>query len=150
MLEGGLIDVEERARRTEADESAGAGCCVVRLESLAYGAGRNVPLFVMGTEEDDRPVKFRYYGKKECVGIDPRNKDYAYEGSQWLMGYIAAKDGAADLYVSIPLDILWKREEGERDLTPEQNTAAAETPQAQGPRKLEDIIFDIEHRDKKE
>lgn len=98
------------------------GCCVFRLESMMYGKGRTPPLFLTGETEDGEPMKFRLYPKKDHIGIDPRTKEYRYVGSEWLMGYIIAKDGAADLYVSIPLDALWK--DDIQELTFEKQTAA--------------------------
>ena len=73
-----------------------------------YATVPNPPLFLMGTTDDDKQIKLRIHPKKDLVGIDPRAEEYGYVGSEWLMGYIIAKDGVADLYVSIPLDALWK------------------------------------------
>lgn len=90
-----------------------SGTCHLKVEAFIYGnseRGRKAALFVLGTTPDGRKIKLRWYPKKEFIGVYPHSRQYAYEGSEWLMGYIAAESGAVDLIAAIPVDMLPKKE----------------------------------------
>lgn len=82
----------------------GSGSCKMTLEMLVMGKGLYSPLFVLGHTPEGEKIKLRWYPKPERVGIYPRSNRYAYEGAEWLVGYIEAQDGAADLLAVVPLD----------------------------------------------
>ena len=78
-----------------------AGCMVVILEKLIYGNSKGL-LFVLGFDQDGQPVKFRFYAKKDFLGMNP-NSSRAVKGSRWLMHYKQTKDGAMELSAALPL-----------------------------------------------
>lgn len=71
---------------------------------LVMGKGRYAPLFVLGHTPEGERIKLRWYPKPERVWIYPRSDRYAYEGAEWLVGYIEAQDGAVDLLAVIPME----------------------------------------------
>lgn len=91
------------------------GVAVVTLKDIAEGKrtvipykGHSLPpaLFVCGETEDGNKVRFRWYPRKEGLGISPRDKVFSYLGAKWLVGYMMAQDGAMDLIAIVPLDLL--------------------------------------------
>ena len=81
-----------------------SGSCIIILEMFVRGDGKHAPLFIFGHTPEGEKMKLRWYPKPEQVGIYPRSDRYAYEGAEWLVGYIEAKDGAMDLLAVVPLD----------------------------------------------
>ena len=71
---------------------------------LVMGKGLYSPLFALGHTPEGEKIKLRWYPKPERVGIYPRSNRYAYEGAEWLVGYIEAQDGAVDLLAVIPIE----------------------------------------------
>lgn len=82
------------------------GCEIICLEHLVYGKGIAPPVFVLGYTKNQERIKLRWYPKKEFIGISPKNRFFAEKNSEWLMGYLSAGDGAMDLAVAIPLEII--------------------------------------------
>jgi len=80
------------------------GCLIITLHYLAYGKGSVPPLFICGEDSSGNLIKLRWYPKAEYIGISPHSKVHSYEGSQWLVGYLQAVDGATDMIAGIPLD----------------------------------------------
>ena len=85
------------------------GCFEVIISGLVYGSGRennsperNAPVFVCGKLKDKTPLKFRWYPRKDFIGVSPNDKRISYEGKWWL-GCTIAKDRAADLICAVPL-----------------------------------------------
>lgn len=92
--------------------SAG-GCYTVTITGLVRGFSRRKhtpeqysPLFICAIEDDNTPIKMRYYPKSEYIGIPPAKWNLTYWGDHWLLCCIIAKDGAADLVCSLPLSRL--------------------------------------------
>ena len=101
------------------------GCFEVIVSGLVYGMGRetsspeqNMPLFVCGKLEDKTPLKFRWYPRKDFIGVYPNDKNISFEG-KWLLGCVIAKDGAADLICAVPLCWLDRAEAAMLDLDSE-------------------------------
>lgn len=90
--------------------SAG-GCHEVIINGLVRGFSRAkqnaeqcAPLFICGTLlEDNTTVKYRWYAKKDYIGVSPINWDLTCLGDRWLLCCIIAKDGAADLVAAVPM-----------------------------------------------
>jgi len=78
------------------------GYMVLNPHALVWGKSRHV-LFVIGTDGNENHIKLRYYPKDTFVGVSPLNKDHAYVGSSWIMGYKRANDGAMDIVLALPL-----------------------------------------------
>ena len=89
-----------------------SGCTTITLTDLAFGRGKAKPdrsftntkaaIFVFGQTANDK-IKLRWYPKKDHIGITPTNEEYAHLGSEWIVAYRIANDGAADLIASVPL-----------------------------------------------
>ena len=82
-----------------------SGMYVVRVSAVLTGQGRYPAKFVLGTSEDGTQYKFRYYPKKQFVGINPGNGSFMLRGSGWLFGCEEAADGAMDLVFAFPLEV---------------------------------------------
>ena len=59
--------------------------------------------FVMGKTLEGECIKFRFYPKKEFVGVQVRQSYYALLDSKWLLAGRKAPDGAIDLLAAFPL-----------------------------------------------
>lgn len=81
----------------------GAGCIVVRLDSLMYSNSRHPALFVL-VHSGNNLLKFRWYPDERFLGIPPRSTGYAYPDALWLFGYMPSTDGATQLIAAIPLE----------------------------------------------
>lgn len=124
------------------------GCFEVIVSGLVYGLGRvnnnperNVPLFVCGKLKDKTPLKFRWYPRKDFIGVPPSDKNISYEG-KWMLGCAIAKDGAADLVCAVPLCWLDRAEAAMLDIDSDlnlDNTIPAERDQGIKP-SLESMI----------
>lgn len=86
-----------------------SGSCIMILEMFVRGDGNRAPLFILGHTPDGEKIRVRWYPKAEQVGLSPRSKRYTYEGAQWLIGYVQAKDGAMDLLALLPIERLQKK-----------------------------------------
>lgn len=81
----------------------GAGCSIIRLESICYGKGVVPAVFIHGHDtETGEFIKLRYYPSRYFVGISPKNP-YEQLDSLWLVGYAPATDGAIALTFALPL-----------------------------------------------
>lgn len=124
------------------------GCFEVNVSGLVYGTGRehngpekNIPLFVCGKLKDKTPLKFRWYPKREFIGIPPGDKNVSFEGI-WMLGCVIAKDGAADLVSAVPLCWLDRAEIAMLDVDSEldlDNTMPTAKKQGKKP-SLENMI----------
>ena len=81
------------------------GIYIVRVTAVLTGKGRYPAKFVLGTDENGLLFKFRYYPKKDFVGITPNNDTFMLRGSVWLFGCEEAPDGAMDLVFAFPLAV---------------------------------------------
>lgn len=82
------------------------GLMVFRPEYILWGQSSTPVCFILGIGEDGDRYKFRYYNKYYCIGPRLINEEYGYEGSEWLVGFERASDGASDITLSLPLDVL--------------------------------------------
>lgn len=91
-----------------------SGCHEVIINGLVRGFSRAkqnaeqyAPLFICGTLlEDNTPVKYRWYAKKDYIGVPPINWDLTCLGDRWLLCCVIAKDRAADLVCAVPMNRL--------------------------------------------
>lgn len=120
---------------------AAAGCCTLTVDNLVYGKGRKPALFVLGRNDDDQLIKLRWYEKKDFVGISPRSSRYARKGTKWLVGCVAAKDGAMDLLLNIPLGCIHAHVIDTID-SPIATSYIQDSPT----RSVNEIIFDAQQR----
>lgn len=79
------------------------GVYIVYLQALVWGKARNPVYFVMCKTREGECVKFRFYQKKQFVGVQVRQSYYALLNSQWLLAGKLAPDGAVDLMAAFPL-----------------------------------------------
>ena len=80
---------------------------VFRPEYILWGQSSTPVCFILGVGEDDVPCKLRYYDKHYYVGPRITDKAYGYQGSTWIVGFEQAADGAMDIILSLPLDVLF-------------------------------------------
>jgi len=81
------------------------GIMAITLDGLAYGRGRSPAIFIFAKTEDGSLVKFRYYSKRDYIGISIPHSDWAFPEAKWLVTWQKAKDGAIDLKGSIPIPL---------------------------------------------
>ena len=101
------------------------GCYVVKLLALVWGKTRNPMYFVMGQTLEGECLKFRFYQKKEFVGVQVRQSYYALLDSQWLLAGRKAPDGAVDLMAAFPLLYPLDNKKKEKQSLDEQILGAA-------------------------
>ena len=118
-----------------------AGCCTLTVDSLVYGKGRKPALFILGHNENNQLIKLRWYEKKDFVGISPRSSKHALKGAKWLVGCVAAKDGAMDLLMSIPLECIYSHTIDTIDLS-----VATSSPPNSPTRSVNELILDAQQR----
>ena len=88
---------------------AEGGCYEVHIIDLVRGLqskkvtpDHSVPIFVCGQLDDATLVKFRWYPKKDFIGIRPYEEGFGSGEEPWLLGCIISEDGAADLVCAVP------------------------------------------------
>ena len=89
-------------------------------------------------------VKYRWYAKKDYIGVSPINWDLTCLGDRWLLCCVIAKDSAADLVCAVPMNRL------SQPVTPtlqSKNTPLDLETNRQVP-KLDSIIADAKSRHK--
>lgn len=79
------------------------GTYIVHLQTLVWGKARNPVYFLMCKTQEGKYLKFRFYQKKEFIGVQVRHSFYAHLDSLWLFAGRMASDGAIDLMVAFPL-----------------------------------------------
>jgi len=79
------------------------GVYIVRLQALVWGKARNPVYFLMCKTQEGEHLKFRFYQKKEFIGVQVRQSFYALLDSYWLFAGRMAPDGAVDLMAAFPL-----------------------------------------------
>lgn len=82
-----------------------AGIYLIRPQMVLRGNGRYSALFIMGIGENGALLKFRYYKKKNYIGIPIPDSRFSTRGSVWLVTCKIANDGAFDLTGSLPLTV---------------------------------------------
>lgn len=85
------------------DYPAEEGYMVFYPRFILWGQSRGPVYFVLGIGEDGKNYKLRCYHRYYYTGPSFRSKKFGRKGSSWLVGYQRAKDGAMDLYLSLPL-----------------------------------------------
>ena len=79
------------------------GVYIVRLQALVWGKARNPVYFLMCKTQEGEYLKFRFYQKKEFIGVPVRQSFYALLDSLWQFAGRMAPDGAVDLVAAFPL-----------------------------------------------
>lgn len=82
-----------------------AGVYLIRPQMVLRGKGRYSAMFIMCYGENGEPLKFRYYPKKNYIGVPIPDSQFSMRGSKWLVGCWKASDGSMDLYASLPLTV---------------------------------------------
>lgn len=82
-----------------------AGVYLIRPQMVLRGKGRYSAMFIICYGENGEHFKFRYYPKKNYVGVPIPDSPFSVRGSNWLVGCREANDGAMDLYSSFPLNV---------------------------------------------
>lgn len=80
------------------------------LQNKKVNPDHDTPIFVCGKLNDGTPVKFRWYPKKDFIGISPNDERFGSGEGPWLLCCIISKDGAADLVCAVPLSVIGKNE----------------------------------------
>lgn len=81
------------------------GFDVFRPQAVLRGCGRYSSLFILGVSKGGNCLKFRYYPRKDYLGIPIPDSHFATRDSVWLINSKIANDGAVDLIGSFPLTV---------------------------------------------
>jgi len=102
------------------------GCYEVYILDLVRGLqnkkvtpDHSVPIFVCGQLDDASLVKFRWYPKKDFIGIRPYEEGFGSGEEPWLLGCIISEDGAADLVCAVPKNGLTQTQSSVSDMDDE-------------------------------
>lgn len=98
-------------KRTEMIEKDGPFCYPAEQKGvellcpdiILYGKSRPVVRFVLGYNANHQRRKYRFYPSQDFVGVSPPDNRYWIVGSVWLVGWVKAGDGTADLVFAYPL-----------------------------------------------
>lgn len=77
-------------------------------ESIFLGKGKYAPLFIVGQDSYHQKLLLRFYPKPHWVGLRFSHQVFGRQHAQWLVRCERAKDGAMDVVLSLPLDIVPK------------------------------------------
>lgn len=83
---------------------ASSGASFVRLHDCLIGEGNAPARFVLGIDENENRVKFRFYPSSYFVGVRPDNERFAKCSSVWYMAW-RKTDEVAELIVAYPIQI---------------------------------------------
>ncbi len=87
------------------------GCLEVLIEGHVWGLQNKkvspdqvTPIFICCKLSDGKPVKYRWYPKKNFIGVPPTSEAVSQWGTSWLLGGISSQDGAMDVVCALPLN----------------------------------------------
>ena len=83
---------------------ASSGASFVRLHACLLGEGNAPARFVLGIDENENTVKFRFYPSAYFIGVRPDNAKFAKRSSVWYMAW-RKTDEVAELIVAYPMQI---------------------------------------------
>ena len=84
------------------------GVYTFRPQAVLRGRGRYSAQFILGTAEDGRNLKFRYYPRHNYLGVPIPDSQFATRGSVWVVSCKIANDNAVDLTGSLPLTVRFR------------------------------------------
>lgn len=102
-IEYGLYHETAEAEKYKYPQTAGV--YLIRPQMVLRGKGRYSAMFIMCYGENGEYLKFRYYPKKNYIGVPIPDSQFSMRGSKWLVGCREANDGSMDLYASFPLTV---------------------------------------------
>ena len=81
------------------------GTELIILKGLVYGQGRTPVIFILAERKDGQLLKYRFYPKKDYIGIMLPHSAWTFLGARWLVTWRRANDGSAELCASLPLPL---------------------------------------------
>ena len=107
-IEYGLYRETTEAEKYKYPQTAGVH--LIRPQMVLRGKGRYSAMFIMCYGENGEPLKFRYFPKKNYIGVPIPDSQFSMRGSKWLVGCRKANDGSMELYASFPLTVEFRNE----------------------------------------
>lgn len=96
-------------------------------QAILMGKGRTPALFIIGQDAYHQQILLRYYSKPYWLGLRFTHSTFGRVGSRWLVKCARARDGAMDVVVALPLDIV-----PQNDCDRSSTVAATGTPPPDG------------------
>ena len=81
------------------------GPFLFRPTAILLGRGRYPARFLVGSGENGKLLKFRYYPNSSLLGVSMLSPRFGKKGTLWIVGAKKAPDGAVDLAYAFPLDV---------------------------------------------
>ena len=81
------------------------GPFLFRPTAILLGRGRYPARFLVGSGENGKLLKFRYYANGSLLGVSMLSPRFGKKGTLWIVGAKKAPDGAVDLAYAFPLDV---------------------------------------------
>ena len=74
--------------------------------AILMGKGRTPALFIIGQDAYHQQILLRFYAKQYWLGLRFTDPTFGRQQSRWLVKCERARDGAMDVVVALPLDIV--------------------------------------------
>jgi hypothetical protein len=75
-------------------------------QAILMGKGRTPALFIVGLDDCRQKILLRFYAKQYWLGLRFTHSTFGRAGSRWLVKCERARDGAMNVVVALPLDIV--------------------------------------------